>query len=126
VTDWLPGTLNNAGVYCPTEVLRLPRDRKGWLGMDRCSIELCQTDEGWRSALNFQFFTGDLWGRGEPLSASGSVHATRAAAIGAKVEWMRARFANISGGHEKEAREILAWADGLNPSQGDLFGSLAA
>lgn len=120
--NWAPGTKNGSGVYAPTEVLTLPHKRPGWRGCPRVEIDLVQTAEGWRSSLNFQFMSGTHQGQAHPTTDRCAVHPTRELAIKEQADGMRARFAKLSDASMRaEAREMIAWADGLIPAQRSLF-----
>ncbi|WP_260581226.1 hypothetical protein [Sphingopyxis sp. PET50] len=120
--DWIPGQKNDHGVYCPTEVLRMERDKKGWCGVARVEIDLCESSDGWRGSRGFQFFSGDHWGSCSPMTDDGPLHPTREAAIKEQVERLHRDFANLDDpAMQKEAREMLEWADGLVPVQMDMF-----
>lgn len=119
--DWAPGTKNENGVYCPHETLELYRKGGGL----RAEIALVQTTEGWRSKRGFSFFTGDWWGSSGPITDHGTAHPTREDAIKEQVDRMHREFVRITdASQQREAREILAWADAvLAPEQMDLFAA---
>lgn len=118
-------TCNEHGVYSPTEVLRLPRDRKGWRGMDLCEIELADLGDHWIWATGFTMFSGDCWGSYSPLrKVHGREAATRGEAIQAASDHLRAKLAGRAAGFP-DARAIIAWLDGLRPAQLSLFGAAA-
>lgn len=120
--DWIPGQKNRNGVYCPTETLDMPRATKGWRGCHRVSIALAQTADGWRSHRSFSFFTGHCWGSGGPITDESPLHPTREAAIAEQVAHLRRQFAKLGiPSMQKEAAEMLEWADGLNPVQMEMF-----
>lgn len=122
-----PGQLSPYGVYTPTEVLLLQRAEKGWRGISRAEVRLALTADGWRASNAFAFFTGSQWGSWRPIYRTDPVHETREAAIKAMVERFHMEIGSVSEpGMQREAREIISWAESLCPAQGDLFGSVAA
>lgn len=122
--DWLPGTKNEHGVYCPTESLRMERDKKGWRGVARVEIDIVQTDAGWRAARSFSFFTGSWWGSASPVDDHCALHPTREAAIAEQSERMRREWASLDDpSMQREAAEMTEWLDSLNPAQLDLFAA---
>jgi hypothetical protein len=122
--DWIPGQKNENGVYCPTEVLRMERNVKGWRGVARVEIDLVQTDVGWRAARGFSFFTGSHWGAFGPIDDHCTPHPTREAAIAEQVARMRREWSKLDEpSMQREASEMLAWLDSLNPAQLDLFAA---
>ncbi|HUD28935.1 MAG TPA: hypothetical protein VMQ93_08700 [Novosphingobium sp.] len=124
--DWIPGKQNRNGVYCPTETLTLQRDAKGWRGCPRVEIDLVELPEGWRSSLNYSFFTGSHMGSASPTTDRDPLHPTRRAAIAQQVEKLRGVCARlIDESMKREALEMLTWADSLIPDQLDLFGEAA-
>lgn len=124
MSDWTPGQKNKNGVYCPTEVLRMERNVKGRQGVARVEIDLVETDEGWRAARGFSFFTGSWWGSFSPITDDCSLHASREAAIAAEAERMRLEWSKLDDpSMQREASEMLAWLDSLNPAQLDLFAA---
>jgi hypothetical protein len=121
VSEWKPGTKNAHGVYCPHEVLEL-RYKVG--GVPRAEIALVQTRKGWRSKCGFSFRSGDWWGSFGPITNHCTPYPTREDAIREQVNRMHNEFAKIKDtGQQREAREILAWADSLLPAQRDLFAA---
>lgn len=107
-----------------TETLSLPRDAKGWRGIDRANIRLSRTDEGWRSSLSFCFFRSEHWGQWRPIYLTDTVHPTREAAIKQQIAWMRERFGALENpAMQREASEMIAWAEALVPDQMELFAA---
>lgn len=120
MSKWQPGTKNENGVYRPHETLELLRKGGGL----RAEIALVQTPEGWRSKRGFSFFSGNWWGSSGPITDHCAPHSTREAAIREQIDRMHREFEHIDdASQQKEAREILAWADGLLPAQKDLFAA---
>lgn len=121
-----PGQLSPYGVYTPTEVLVLSRDEKGWRGVSRAEVRLALTAEGWRASRAYSFFTGSHLGSYRPIFGADPAHQTREAAIKAMVEAFHAELDGISDpSMQREAQEIIAWAEALCPAQMDLFGGKA-
>lgn len=121
MSDWRPGTKNPHGAYRPHEVLDL-RYKTG--GTPRAEISLVQTREGWRSKRGFSFRTGDWWGSSGPITDHCTPHPTREEAIREQINSLHNDFAKIKdAAQQREAREILAWADSLLPAQKDLFAA---
>lgn len=121
-SNHIPGNKNEHGVYTPHEELELYR--KG--GGRRAAIDLVETPEGWRSYRGFAFFTGNWWGSTGPITDRCQPRPTREDAIREQIERFRRDFAKITDdGMQREAREIIAWAESLVPEQMDLFGAAA-
>jgi hypothetical protein len=124
--DWIPGQKNRNGVYCPTETLVLQRDVKGWRGCPRVEIDLVELPDGWRSSLNYSFFTGNHMGSASPTTDHDPLHPTRRDAIAQQVEKLRGICVRLTDDSmQREGREMLAWAESLIPNQLDLFGATA-
>lgn len=116
---------NEHGVYPDQELLRLPRDKKGWQGIPRAEIALARCEDGWRAAHSYAFFTGSHLGSFRPIKASNAVHSSREAALAAEIAAFCRNVAGVQGEASmlREAQEMLAWAEGLIPAQGDLFSA---
>lgn len=124
--DWAPGTKNENGVYCPHEALSLKRESKGWRGCNRADVALVQTPEGWRGKTGFQLFSGSWWGHSGPLTDYCPPYPTREGAIQHCAAQFHKDFAKLDDpAMQREAREIIAWAEALCPAQMDLFGAAA-
>ncbi|AIT81255.1 hypothetical protein [Novosphingobium pentaromativorans] len=122
MSNWLPGTKNDCGVYCPHEELKLYR--KG--GGRRAAIDLVETPEGWRSYRGFSFFTGSWWGSTGPITDDCQPHPRREDAIREQIARFHRDFAKLTDpSMQREAREIIEWAESLVPDQMDLFGAAA-
>ncbi|CDO34547.1 hypothetical protein [Novosphingobium sp. KN65.2] len=118
MSDWLPGTKNAHGVYRPHEEIEL--HSKG--GARRAAIDLVETPEGWRSYRGFSFFTGNWWGSTGPITDACQPHPTRDDAIREQVARFHSDFEKLTDpSMQREAREIIAWAESLIPDQMDLF-----
>ena len=119
---------NEHGVYPDQELLWLPRDKKGWQGIPRAEIALARCEDGWRAAHSYAFFTGSHLGSFRPIKASNPVHDTREAALTTAIDAFCRDVEGVRGEASmlREAQEMLAWAHGLIPVQGDLFVGRAA
>lgn len=120
--SWLPGSKNANGVFRPHEELEL--HRKG--GGRRAAVDVVCTPEGWRSSRAFSFFTGSWWGSCGPITDRCEAHTTREDAIREQIERMRREFAGLTDpSMQREAREIVEWAESLCPDQLNLFEEVA-
>lgn len=120
---------NKHGVYTePTEHLFLPRNVKGWRGVNTADIKLADLGTHWIWATSFQMYGGDCHGSSSPLmdieTPVRTCRApTREAAIAAASDELRRRMEPKTD--VADARAVLAWLDSLNPDQLDLFGAAA-
>ena len=114
---------NEHGVYPDQELLWLPHEKKGWQGIPRAEIALARCEDGWRAAHSYAFFTGSHLGSFRPIKASNPVHSSREAALADEIDAFCRNVAGVQGEASMlpEAQEMLAWAEGLIPAQGDLF-----
>jgi hypothetical protein len=108
----------------PQERHELPRAAKAWRGIPAAELQVARSDDGWRAALSFAFFTGSHWGSFSGIWPSDPAYETRESAIDHASR--RLRHANIEPAMEPERRRIVDWLGNLTPAQDDLFSRAAA
>ncbi|MAY78574.1 MAG: hypothetical protein CL802_13545 [Citromicrobium sp.] len=104
-------TPNKHGVYLePTERLALPRNKKGWQGVDTAEIELIDLGPHWLWSTGYEL--SSFSGSHSPLSDHHATRApTRAEALSAACDHLRRK---LEGTDHADARAILAWLKTLD------------